>query len=254
MKKNNLKYLVDTLLFLSMVGVAFIGFLMAFFLAEGPANQISSKYFLGLHRHQWGDIHLYLSIIFSILVVFHLLLAWKWIKSQAERLFKGGWKTVLILTLAASFILIGLMWALLPKQPSSYRKYGTRLRGEIPPRFNGVEQKSDTTLSQLPAYGSRTAADTTDRKAVPEDQPVETEVPRLTRGRLSQEASGLLITGQMTLLDLEKQTGVSTASILSRMNLPADTPRQEPLGRLRRYYGFTIIQLRDTVESLTKKD
>ena len=243
MKKNNLKYLVDTLLFLCMVGLALIGFLMAFFLAEGPAGQISGKYFLGLHRHQWGDIHLYLSIIFSLLVVIHLMLNWKWIKSQAERLFKRGWKAALLLTLASAFILMALMWLLLPKQSFSYKNYGTRFRGDIPVRLNGADPK-------IPAQ--EIPEDPAQLNPASEAVPAEITPPRLIHGRLSQEKSGLVITGQMTLLDLENQTGVPVSAILSRMNLPADTPRREPLGRLRRYFGFTLIQLRDAVENLAE--
>ncbi len=251
MKKNNLKYLVDTLLFLCMVGLALIGFMMAFFLAEGPAGRISGKYFLGLHRHQWGDIHLYLSIIFSLLVVIHLVLNWKWIKSQAERLFKRGWKAALLLTLTSAFILMGLMWALLPKQSVSYKNYGTRFRGDIPVRLNGADPKIPASSDRIPTQ--EIPEDPARRNPTAETTPAETKAPRLIHGRLSQEKSGLVITGQMTLLDLENQTGVPVSAILSRMNLPADTPRREPLGRLRRYFGFTIVQLRDTVETLAEK-
>ena len=52
MKKSDWQYLVDTLLFLSITGIAFIGFLMGLFLPKGPNAQESAKYFLGLHRHQ----------------------------------------------------------------------------------------------------------------------------------------------------------------------------------------------------------
>ena len=62
MKKTDWQYLVDTLLFLCIVGIVFIGFLMGLFLPQGPAAPESAKYFLGLHRHQWGNIHLYQDI------------------------------------------------------------------------------------------------------------------------------------------------------------------------------------------------
>lgn len=252
MKKNHMKYLVDTLLFLCMVGTAFIGFLMAFFLAEGPAGRLSRKYFLGLHRHQWGDIHLYLSIMFSILVVIHLLLSWKWIKCQAEHLFKRHWKAALILTLAASVILMGVFWILLPKHSSSYNDYGTRLRSDLPPRFQGNKPTADAGPERL--TGSESPENAAARAAVSGTHLPAAKPGSQAYGRLSQEDSGIMITGQMTLLDIERQTGVSTASLLSRMNLPADTPRSEPLGRLRRHYGFSIIQLREALESLMKKD
>ncbi len=98
MKKTTWKYLVDTLLFISITGIAFIGILMAFFLAEGPTSQAreSEKYFLSLHRHQWGDIHLYLSLAFTALVVIHLILEWSWIKGETRQLFKKAWVPILV--------------------------------------------------------------------------------------------------------------------------------------------------------------
>ena len=75
MKKTDWQYLVDTLLFLCIVGIVFIGFLMGLVIPKGPTAQESAKYFLGLHRHQWGNIHFYLSITFTVLIIIHLILS-----------------------------------------------------------------------------------------------------------------------------------------------------------------------------------
>lgn len=34
---------------------------------------------LGLNRHEWGDIHFYISIVFLVLLALHLVLHWNWI-------------------------------------------------------------------------------------------------------------------------------------------------------------------------------
>ena len=78
MKKTNWKYLVDTILFICIVGLAVIGFILGFVVPKGPAVSESAKYFLGLHRHQWGDIHLYLGILFTAMAILQLVLAWDW--------------------------------------------------------------------------------------------------------------------------------------------------------------------------------
>ena len=72
MKKTDWQYLVDTLLFLCIVGIIFIGFLMGLVLPKGPTALESEKYFLRLHRHDWGNIHFYLSIAFTVLSSFTL--------------------------------------------------------------------------------------------------------------------------------------------------------------------------------------
>lgn len=124
MKKSDWQYLVDTLLFISMFGIAFIGILMGFFLAEGPTLRESEKYFLGLHRHQWGDIHLYVSLAFILLVIFHLMLSWSWIKGKSQALFRKRWGTVISITVLASVLLIFAFWIFTPKYPLIYENYG----------------------------------------------------------------------------------------------------------------------------------
>ncbi|MBM3285331.1 MAG: DUF4405 domain-containing protein [Candidatus Aminicenantes bacterium] len=126
MKRTDWKYLVDTLLFICMVGIAFIGLLMGLVLPKGPGVQESAKYFLGLHRHQWGNIHFYLSLAFVVLVIIHLIVSWSWIKGKARMLFKRGWAAMLILTAIASLLVLSLFWAFYPKVPGAYEDYGVR--------------------------------------------------------------------------------------------------------------------------------
>jgi hypothetical protein len=37
-------------------------------------------------RHEWGDIHFYLSALFVILMVVHIILHWTWIKNYFKSL------------------------------------------------------------------------------------------------------------------------------------------------------------------------
>ena len=38
--------------------------------------------FMGLTRHEWGQIHFYIALIFLILLIIHLVLHWKWIQAM----------------------------------------------------------------------------------------------------------------------------------------------------------------------------
>jgi hypothetical protein len=60
----------------------------------------------------------------------------------------------------------------------------------------------------------------------------------------------VVITGQMTLRELERVTGVPAAGIAAKLGLPSDVPRDETIGRLRRIHGFEMQALRDAVEEL----
>ena len=55
------------------------------------------------------------------------------------------------------------------------------------------------------------------------------------------------IHGSMTLRDVEELTGVPVDHIIASLSLPADVPRDERLGRLRRSYGFEIDDIRRIV-------
>jgi len=248
MKKTTWKYLVDTLLFISFIGIAFIGILMAFFLAEGPTSQArdSEKYFLGLHRHQWGDIHLYLSLAFTALVVIHLILEWSWIKGKTRKLFKKEWVPALVFIIALSLIVPLIFWAATPKYPTNYDEYGNRSGDRL-----GKQQK--LTVGNIAAQLNKEETKPSQESPTLKTEEEHLEENKLVRGRLEEETSGILITGQMTLNEVEELTGISAAEILKSLGLPANTSKKEALGRLRRRYGFTLQELRDVVAALVKK-
>jgi len=215
MKNNTLKYLVDTLMFISMSGIIFIGILMAFFLAEGPVKNEAAKYFLGLHRHQWGHVHLYLSLAFTFFLIVHLILEWKWIKCTAANLFKGAWKFALIGTCLLAVLVLVIFWAWTPKYAESYSEFG---RGKVQGALNpaGTLPRSDS----------------------------------LQQARESEREGGLVLIGQMTLQDIEKITGLSAERIIETMHWSSQTRTDITLGWLKRQIGFDMITFRDRIYSL----
>ncbi len=248
MKKTTWKYLVDTLLFISITGIAFIGILMAFFLAEGPTSQAreSEKYFLSLHRHQWGDIHLYLSLAFTALVVIHLILEWRWIKGKTRQLFKKAWVPILVLIAALSLIVPFIFWVATPKYSTNYDEYGKRSGDRL-----GRQQ--NLTVGNIAAQLKKEATGSDQENPTLKSKEEHQEENKLVHGQGEEDTSGILITGQMTLNEVEKSSGLQAGKIIEAMGLPPNTPQNESLGRLLRQSGFTLQELRDIVESLMKK-
>ncbi len=248
MKKTTWKYLVDTLLFISFTGIAFIGILMAFFLAEGPTSiaRESEKYFLGLHRHQWGDIHLYLSLVFTALVVIHLILEWSWIKGKTRNLFKKAWVPVLVFIAALALIIPLIFWAATPKYPTNYDEYGNRSGDRL-----GRQQK--LTVGNIAVQFNQETTRSDQESPTLKSEEEHQEENKLVHGQGEEDTSGILITGQMTLNEVGKSSGLQADKIIEAMGLPPNTPQNEPLGRLLRQSGFTLQQLRDIVDSLMKK-
>ena len=324
MKKTDWQYLVDTLLFLCIVGIAFIGFFMGLVIPKGPTAPEITKYFLGLHRHQWGNIHFYLSIAFVILVIIHLILSWNWIKGKARQIFKKGWNTALILTGLVSILLLFFFWSLYPRAPDAYEDYGRKagertqqqklLKEEDPiqeekifyedgtvnititgqttlldaEKATGIPAGEIAAELRLPSNVSLDESFGRLRKKYPfdlqqvrdaiskllnrkttlhkekketlekqekeeEEEEEEENKQKLTRGIRAEDQSGILITGKMTLYNIEKQTGIPARKIADKLGLPSNAPLDETLGRLRKRYLFTIQEVKDIIDSLIKE-
>ncbi len=116
MKKNDWKYLIDTLMFVSLLGIVVVGLLLAFVIPRGSAPA-DAKVLLDVHRHDWGNIHLYLSLAFTAFVTVHILLNWDWVKCMARKYFKKGWAGALVLTAALTFLILAVLWAVQPEFP-----------------------------------------------------------------------------------------------------------------------------------------
>ena len=220
MKKSDWQYLVDTLLFLSIVGITLIGFLMGLVIPKGPAAPESTKYFLGLHRHQWSNIHFYLSVAFVVFVTIHILFSWKWIKSKSRQIFKKRWNAALIFTAIASVLLVFLFWALYPRVPGAYEGYGVR----------ATER---TKQQQLSDEGSPPS----EEKIFYEDGSVY-----------------MVITGQTTLKQAEKATGIPAKTIAAELRLPSNISIDDTFGRLRKKYGFSLLEVRDVLSDLLSRE
>jgi hypothetical protein len=219
MKKSDWQYLVDTLLFLSIVGIALIGILMGLFLPKGPNAQESAKYFLGLHRHQWGNIHFYLSITFVIFVIIHLVLSWKWIKNKSRQIFKKRWNTALIFTAVTSIFILFLFWALYPRVPGAYEDYGIRAR----------ERAKQQQLSK-------------------EGYPIHDEKISYEDGK-----KYIVITGQTTHKQAEKATGIPAETIAAELRLPSNVSIDDTFGRLRKKHRFNLLEVRDVISDLLSR-
>jgi len=245
MKESDWRYLVDALLFVSLGGMTVIGILMGFVISSGPVTSESSKYFLGLHRHQWGNIHAYLSIAFVVLTIVHIVLNWKWVTAKTSQVFKRRAAPVMISAVSIPFLVLFVFWLFTPKDAAKYREYGieTSERGRL-----------QTTVTKERAPVSGEAAGQPEIPAEEESR-IETERRADTLEEKDHRAVGsLVITGRQTLYDIERATGISARSIADRLGLPSSAPLDETLGRLRRLYGIEIQAVRDLIERMLKEE
>ncbi len=91
MSRNKMNFIVDSASLLVLLALAFTGFIMKCMLPPGTGGRgrifhggsepgVRVRELWSMTRHEWGDIHFYLSVIFIVLMVVHILMHWKWIK------------------------------------------------------------------------------------------------------------------------------------------------------------------------------
>ena len=162
MKKSTLNYIVVIILFVLLTAIVFIGILMGFFIPKGPTVNEADKYLWQLHRHQWGDIHLYLSLVFIAFIITHIILHWNWIKDKTRKLFGKTWVVIFILILPA--LLIFLLWFFYPKNPEGYRGYGKKY---------GQDYRQINTANYIKISGRMTLYDIQEKTGIPAKKIIE---------------------------------------------------------------------------------
>ena len=96
MKRNNLNLAIDCLALVVLVWLASTGMAIYLRLPAGSGHRLE---LFGLSRHEWGEVHLRLGLIFLFLIVIHLLLHWNWLWCVLKNSWKN-WKWVLISAVA----------------------------------------------------------------------------------------------------------------------------------------------------------
>ncbi|MFQ3241100.1 MAG: hypothetical protein ACI9JZ_000784 [Lentimonas sp.] len=99
--KNPLMRTINLSLYLSFCGLAGTGALLTWRLVPGSRGGRGLSV-LGLGRHDWGDIHFWLGVVFIAMTVFHLLLNWQWLKKIASKSY--AWRLWLGLGLGVAII------------------------------------------------------------------------------------------------------------------------------------------------------
>jgi hypothetical protein len=108
MQRTLVNLLVDLAVAFIMLGMVLTGYVIKFPLPPGT----NKEWMLwGMTRHQWGEIHFWISTVLLILIVIHVCLHWNWIvtvirqrlglpKTALKRTLPDGWIAVLTLVIA----------------------------------------------------------------------------------------------------------------------------------------------------------
>jgi hypothetical protein len=233
MRKTTYRFWVDVILFIALFGVVITGLIMAFFTDSGPYVKETSKYFLELHRHQWGGIHFYFAIVFTIFILTHLVLEWRWIKGKTKNLLKWAW--MLLPITGVAILIIFVSWIITPKTLDLYKNHGRKWNQQ-----NWINAEEDQSGSKQHKPYSIVERKTSDK---------ETSYNGL---EIEREPKYISITGQDSLKTIQEKTGISAKEIVNLLELPDDISHTERLGILKRRYSFSIHDVREAVRRLSR--
>lgn len=141
-KKTHWNAIIDALLVSVMLIVMWIGVLLGFFIGRGAVPQ-AEKYLWGLHRHDWGDIHLYFSLALVALVVLHFILHMSWVRCMSRQCLRLHWIVTLfvLILLAAAFL-----WAAVAFKRSHPGDYEQEEHGRSPGGRRGRQSEQEGLL------------------------------------------------------------------------------------------------------------
>lgn len=107
MDKVWLRRILNLLLYLSFCFIVGTGLLIQYKLLPGSegGHGLSA---LGMGRHDWGDLHFYVSLAFIAFIILHIVLSWGWLKRVAAN--KQVW--AVLLGLGVGVVLIGSIFFL----------------------------------------------------------------------------------------------------------------------------------------------
>ncbi|MCL3781183.1 DUF4405 domain-containing protein [Prolixibacteraceae bacterium JC049] len=114
MNKSIINLLIDIILLVLLCLITSIGLLIHYVLLPGYKVNLAYErhvdlQFLGLDRHQWGDIHLYVSLLFILLIIIHVVLHWKQIVCGINRMLKIQSAKTIVIAFLLAFMLITIL-------------------------------------------------------------------------------------------------------------------------------------------------
>lgn len=230
--KPKFNLVIDLIMMAVMMAVAGLGFLMKFVLLPGyKVNEIygnnTELYYLGLDRHQWGAIHLYLALFLVFLLLLHIVFHWDMIICIFRQMVKKR-------SLRIGFLaFIGILSLFLALAPLTVKPEVEELQRKHQ-RNKALDQVTDQVIETV-------------NKTLPET-PQEPIPGKESNGsdqefRHRNQTAGIVVDGTMTLGELSEKYAVGVNELARAIGVPVEYSN-ERLGRLRKRYDFEMEDLR----------
>lgn len=256
-EKAKLNIVIDTIMLILMMAVAGLGFLIKFVLLPGfktkaMYGQNIELTFLNLDRHQWGSIHLLLSIILVSLIILHIILHWNMIVCIYKKLFP---KRPVRVIFSTGIIFTGIFFAVSPflVEPSQQilePGYRQRLSQSNISGINHMETTGQPI--ELPANQQTGKKNSGNGEAAIASPPKKSHEKKPKLRKNEHKDFEVDIDGKMTLDQACDKYNVSIASVAAEIGVPVSKSEYR-LGWLRKRYQFQMNDVRAVIESLREK-
>lgn len=250
--KIKLNLSIDIIMFIILMALTGIGLMIKYVLIPGfLRNQIYGEnvelYFIGLDRHQWGNIHLIISFVFLFLLILHIVFHWKLIVSVFKAMVgKRNPRIVFVI----SFVFLSLLLGVSPlfinpeikEDHANHHNHLMQVDKHI--RQDGflvldIENSHHSHLKDAKSLGN--SASKVEQKGSGEEK-----ICKHTKH------TGVEVYGFMTLNQLALKFNIPIDNLASSIGVPKELA-DEKLGRLRKQYNFEMGDLKNYIEVNSKE-
>ncbi len=267
-KKNlaRINLTIDAIMLVLLMAISGLGLLMKYVLLPGfKRNEVYGKdvelYFWNLTRHDWGEIHFWLSLAFLFLLLLHIILHWKLILGIFRRMLSAR---SLRISIAAFIGLLSLGLAFVPLAikpeigpPSHDHSHGRGSDHNLPGKGQGRQLRIydiENEFSEINVEKTEKSAIIQKESSSPEDDPTTQASHDHSRNHASDHIEDdVEVFGYMTLNEVAEKYNISAARLAEAMKIPQDQT-QIRLGHLKRSYGFSMTDVRIAAQKISKSN
>jgi hypothetical protein len=233
--------LIDGIMLIMLASMTGLGFLIKYVLVPGFERNAAygsdvELYFWGLDRHQWGSVHLYISLAFLFLIVLHIILHWKMIVCIFRKMIRRKMPRTAV---AVSLGVMSVFFVIAPFLVS--------------PDIEPLQTKN--THSRSAGHFWNDALTEVHDNQLLADEASQEEKPQEIRADHRREHSSfkLEIYGSMTINEVCSRYSVSVYKLTEALHIPASRSH-ERIGRLKRKYGFEMEELKNAIAEIRNQN
>lgn len=245
--KAKLNLCIDFVLFLLLAAMAGIGLLIKYVLISGESRNLIygdgiNLLLWGLDRHEWGTIHLIISLVFIFFLVLHVIFHWGMILCLLRRLIPNRIGRIAFSTIITVLGILLFFFAFLITPTQVYHKHNFRNRtNNASPLINEQELSPTPTIIDEEVTHEEQKAKKTEHKG----------------GKIYQHKNRTIeeeyeVQGTYTLDYVAEKYNVSCLYLCNELNIPQNLSSQR-LGRLRKRYNFAMTDVSRAIASYKKQ-